>query len=359
MSVLNEVLLPAMKDVGDRFGAGELILPFVLQSAEVMKRSVSHLEQYLERVEGYSKGTVVVATVFGDVHDIGKSLLVTILSNNGYTVHDLGKQVPANTIIDAAIDKRADAIGLSALLVSTSKQMPLCVQELDARNVRVPVLVGGAAINRSFGRRSGVLPDGRVYEPGVFYCKDVFEGLATLEALVGEDTVDFVQRERAAIEAERDAPRVTPVARATPRPAPPPRQDVPLPSPSSWGPRRVAAELGDELAAAGPQHAVPPSLGRPPRQRRRVRAHRGRRLRARAGASCSATPSAMAGSRRASSAAPFPATRTAISWWSLRPMVRSSPASTSRASRTAIGCAWPTTSDPCTVANGMWWSCRR
>jgi 5-methyltetrahydrofolate--homocysteine methyltransferase len=243
--VLNEVLLPAMKDVGDRFGAGELILPFVLQSAEVMKRSVSHLEQYLERVEGYSKGTVVVATVFGDVHDIGKSLLVTILSNNGYTVHDLGKQVPANTIIDAAIDRRADAIGLSALLVSTSKQMPLCVQELDARNVRVPVLVGGAAINRSFGRRSGVLPDGRVYEPGVFYCKDVFEGLATLEALVGEDPVDFVQRERAAIEAERDAPRVAPVARATPRPAPPPRHDVPLPSPSYWGPRRVAAELGD------------------------------------------------------------------------------------------------------------------
>ncbi|HSQ33180.1 MAG TPA: dihydropteroate synthase, partial [Gemmatimonadaceae bacterium] len=128
--VLNDVLLPAMKEVGDKFGAGELILPFVLQSAEVMKKAVKHLEQFLERAEGYTKGRVVLATVYGDVHDIGKSLVNTILSNNGYTVFDLGKQVPVNTIIDKAIEVNADAIGLSALLVSTSKQMPLCVQEL-------------------------------------------------------------------------------------------------------------------------------------------------------------------------------------------------------------------------------------
>ena len=129
--VLNEVLLPAMKEVGDKFGAGELILPFVLQSAEVMKKAVKHLEQFLERAEGYTKGKVVLATVYGDVHDIGKSLVNTILSNNGYTVFDLGKQVPVNTIIEKAIEVDADAIGLSALLVSTSKQMPLCVQELE------------------------------------------------------------------------------------------------------------------------------------------------------------------------------------------------------------------------------------
>jgi 5-methyltetrahydrofolate--homocysteine methyltransferase len=120
VEVLNEVLLPAMKDVGDRFGAGELILPYVLQSAEVMKRSVRHLEQYLEKKEGYTKGKVVLATVYGDVHDIGKSLVNTILTNNGYTVFDLGKQVPVNVIIDKAIEVEADAIGLSALLVSTS-----------------------------------------------------------------------------------------------------------------------------------------------------------------------------------------------------------------------------------------------
>jgi 5-methyltetrahydrofolate--homocysteine methyltransferase len=136
--VLNEVLLPAMKEVGDKFGAGELILPFVLQSAEAMKKAVKHLEQFLERTEGYTKGSVVLATVYGDVHDIGKSLVNTILSNNGYTVYDLGKQVPVNTIIDKAIEVNADAIGLSALLVSTSKQMPICVQELDKRGLKVP-----------------------------------------------------------------------------------------------------------------------------------------------------------------------------------------------------------------------------
>ena len=127
---LNDVLLPAMKEVGDKFGAGELILPFVLQSAEVMKRAVAQLEHYLDKIEGYTKGTVVIATVFGDVHDIGKSLVNTILTNNGYTVVDLGKQVPIQTIIDAAVEHKATAIGLSALLVSTSKQMPACVQEL-------------------------------------------------------------------------------------------------------------------------------------------------------------------------------------------------------------------------------------
>ena len=181
--VLNEVLLPAMKEVGDKFGAGELILPFVLQSAEVMKKAVKHLEQFLEKAEGYTKGKVVVATVYGDVHDIGKSLVNTILSNNGYTVFDLGKQVPVNTIIEKALEVGADAIGLSALLVSTSKQMPLCVQELDKRGIQIPVLIGGAAINRRFGRRAMFVEGERAYESGVFYCKDAFEGLETMDAL--------------------------------------------------------------------------------------------------------------------------------------------------------------------------------
>ena len=186
--VLNEVLLPAMKEVGDKFGAGELILPFVLQSAEVMKRAVRHLEQFLEKAEGYTKGKVVLATVYGDVHDIGKSLVNTILSNNGYTVFDLGKQVPVNTIIEKALEVDADAIGLSALLVSTSKQMPLCVQELDKRGLEIPVLIGGAAINRRFGRRTLFVEGERAYEPGVFYCKDAFEGLETMDVLQADDT---------------------------------------------------------------------------------------------------------------------------------------------------------------------------
>jgi 5-methyltetrahydrofolate--homocysteine methyltransferase len=188
--VLNEVLLPAMKEVGDKFGAGELILPFVLQSAEVMKKAVKHLEQFLERAEGYTKGRVVLATVYGDVHDIGKSLVNTILSNNGYTVYDLGKQVPVNTIIEKALEVNADAIGLSALLVSTSKQMPLCVQELDRRGLEIPVLIGGAAINRRFGRRALFVEGERAYESGVFYCKDAFEGLETMDRLQDDETHD-------------------------------------------------------------------------------------------------------------------------------------------------------------------------
>ncbi len=182
--ILNTVLLPAMKEVGDKFGAGELILPFVLQSAEVMKKAVAHLENYLEKVEGVTKGTIVIATVYGDVHDIGKNLVRTILANNGYTVIDLGKQVPAETIITRAVEVNATAIGLSALLVNTSKQMPLIVNELQRRGLKFPVLIGGAAINRRFGRRILFTEDGSLYEPGVFYCKDAFEGLETMGQLI-------------------------------------------------------------------------------------------------------------------------------------------------------------------------------
>ncbi len=187
VDILNSILLPAMKEVGDRFGKGEIILPFVLQSAEVMKAAVLHLERYLERKEGASKGTIVLATVYGDVHDIGKNLVKTILANNGFRVIDLGKQVPAETVITRAVEAEADAIGLSALLVNTSKQMPLIVNELHRRGLKIPVLVGGAAINRRFGWRILYTEDGSIYDPGVFYCKDAFEGLSTMEALIDDN----------------------------------------------------------------------------------------------------------------------------------------------------------------------------
>jgi 5-methyltetrahydrofolate--homocysteine methyltransferase len=166
---------------------------------------VKHLEQFLERAEGYTKGRVVLATVYGDVHDIGKSLVNTILSNNGYTVFDLGKQVPVNTIIEKAQEVGADAIGLSALLVSTSKQMPLCVQELDKRGIQIPVLIGGAAINRRFGRRALFVEPERAYESGVFYCKDAFEGLETMDALQGGDDRRAQAVEKLLEEARNDA----------------------------------------------------------------------------------------------------------------------------------------------------------
>jgi len=184
VDVLNNVLLPAMKEVGDKFGAGELILPFVLQSAETMKKAVAQLENYLEKVEGQTKGTVVLATVYGDVHDIGKNLVNTILTNNGYTVVDLGKQVPITTIIDKAVEVNATAIGLSALLVSTSKQMPLAVKELHHQGHKFPVMIGGAAINPAYAHRALFPEDDVVYEPGVFYAKDAFEGLSLMDQIV-------------------------------------------------------------------------------------------------------------------------------------------------------------------------------
>jgi 5-methyltetrahydrofolate--homocysteine methyltransferase len=242
VNVLNDVLLPAMKDVGDRFGAGELILPFVLQSAEVMKRAVAHLERYLERAEGYTKGKVVLATVFGDVHDIGKNLVNTILSNNGYTVYDLGKQVPLNTILDKAVEVQADAIGLSALLVSTSKQMPLCVQELHRRGMGVPVIIGGAAINRAYGRRILFVGDGaqpEPYGPGVYYARDAFEGLEIMDQLTTpERRPAFVARIQQEAQQARQAPASAPGQTAADVAAPAPSiAPVAAPTPPFWGPR--------------------------------------------------------------------------------------------------------------------------
>jgi 5-methyltetrahydrofolate--homocysteine methyltransferase len=249
---LNTVLLPAMKEVGDKFGAGELILPFVLQSAEVMKRAVAQLEQYLDKVEGYTKGTVVIATVFGDVHDIGKSLVNTILTNNGYTVVDLGKQVPISTILDAAVEHDATAIGLSALLVSTSKQMPACIQELHARGLQFPVLIGGAAINRNFGLRilypNGTASD-EIYEPGVFYCKDAFEGLGKMDQLIDDEARDaLVVKTREAARQLREQPAAAPDdAPATTDASVRSQVDTgnAIPEPPYWGPRELDVPLSE------------------------------------------------------------------------------------------------------------------
>jgi 5-methyltetrahydrofolate--homocysteine methyltransferase len=248
---LNGVLLPAMKEVGDKFGAGELILPFVLQSAEVMKKAVAQLENYLERTADYTKGKVVLATVFGDVHDIGKSLVNTILSNNGYTVIDLGKQVPVGTIVEAAKEHDATAIGLSALLVSTSKQMPLVIQELAREGLEYPVLLGGAAINRNFSYRA-LHTDGfendETYAGGVFYCKDAFEGLGVMDRMVDQgEHAQMVEEVKAGAiklrdqaKEEEDLPPTTDVAES------PVAKDAPVPEPPFWGVREIPVDM-DEL----------------------------------------------------------------------------------------------------------------
>ncbi|MHB1170321.1 MAG: vitamin B12 dependent-methionine synthase activation domain-containing protein, partial [Longimicrobiales bacterium] len=238
---------PAMKEVGDKFGAGELILPFVLQSAEVMKRAVARLETYLEKVEGQTKGKIVLATVFGDVHDIGKNLVNTILTNNGYTVYDLGKQVPANTIIEKAVEVGADAIGLSALLVSTSKQMPAIVQELHHRGLSIPVLCGGAAINPSFVRSAafGDNEQQTLYGPGVFYCKDAFEGLGSVEKLVDpKEREEYVRaRHQDVIEgiAKRAALQEKAKAMHANREVSGPSRDVEIPTAPFYGTRHIEA----------------------------------------------------------------------------------------------------------------------
>ncbi len=184
IQTLNDDLLPAMKEVGDKFGAGELILPFVLKSAECMKASVVELEKYLLKEEGTSKGKLVLGTVYGDVHDIGKNLVKTIFENNGYTVYDMGKQVPLQKFIEKINETKPDAVGLSALLVSTSKQMQYFVEYARQNNLEIPILCGGAAINSNYINR--IAKDGGVYQSGVFFCRTMFDGLKTMDRIVSE-----------------------------------------------------------------------------------------------------------------------------------------------------------------------------
>ncbi|MGA8295943.1 MAG: methionine synthase [Acidimicrobiales bacterium] len=189
LEIVNEVLLEGMKVVGDLFASGEMQLPFVLQSAETMKAAVSHLEPHMEKTDSGGKGRVVLATVKGDVHDIGKNLVDIILTNNGYDVLNLGIKVPVNEILDKATEIEADAIGMSGLLVRSTLIMRENLEEMNRRGVTsVPVLLGGAALTRSYVER-----DLRsVFEGRVFYGKDAFEGLRTLNKLVEEKVTGVV-----------------------------------------------------------------------------------------------------------------------------------------------------------------------
>ncbi len=202
VQTLNGVLLPAMKEVGDKFGSGELILPFVLKSAECMKAAVAELEKYLIRQEGVSKGKVVLCTVYGDVHDIGKNLVKTIFVNNGYTVYDLGKQVPLQRIVEKIKETNSEAVGLSALLVSTSKQMQYFVEYAKQNNLNISVLCGGAAINSSYINR--IAREGGIYDSGVFYCKTAFDGLKVINKLMSEDKEQFMSDWKKIIETWED-----------------------------------------------------------------------------------------------------------------------------------------------------------
>ncbi|MFZ4517985.1 MAG: methionine synthase [Microthrixaceae bacterium] len=193
LAIINDVLLSGMKVVGDLFATGEMQLPFVLQSAETMKTAVAHLEPHMDRVEGDSgKGRIVLATVKGDVHDIGKNLVDIILTNNGYEVHNLGIKISVTEMIEKALEVKADAIGMSGLLVKSTLIMRDNLEELNDRGLsHIPVLLGGAALTRTY-----VEKDLReVYEGRLFYGKDAFEGLRVMDRLGeirrGDDDPDY------------------------------------------------------------------------------------------------------------------------------------------------------------------------
>lgn len=181
--ILNKILLPAMAEVGEKMSKGEMILPFVLQAAEVMKEAVSILETHLSGEDSAVKGKIVLATVYGDVHDIGKNLVGSILKNQGFNIIDLGKSVPVETIVDTVRREKPDAVGLSALLVTTSRQMARCAEVLKNEGFSVPLLVGGAAINKEFAERIAKLEDGSTYPGGIFYARDAFEASRILDSL--------------------------------------------------------------------------------------------------------------------------------------------------------------------------------
>jgi 5-methyltetrahydrofolate--homocysteine methyltransferase len=246
LDIINNILLDGMKTVGELFGSGQMQLPFVLQSAETMKSAVAYLEPHMDRVEGSSKGKIILATVKGDVHDIGKNLVDIILSNNGYTVVNLGIKQPINDILKALDDHRADAVGMSGLLVKSVAVMKENLEQMNTLGVKVPVLLGGAALTRDYAEETLA----ELYGGRLLYCRDAFDGLKVmdhiqtgkLEDLFGEQQQRAAKRkqlrERAVKPLDASAGEVQPIAR-----------DHPVPKVPFWG-RRVITDID-------PRHIYP------------------------------------------------------------------------------------------------------
>jgi 5-methyltetrahydrofolate--homocysteine methyltransferase len=189
LAIINDILLDGMKVVGELFGAGKMQLPFVLQSAETMKAAVAYLEPFMERVEGQEKGTIVLATVKGDVHDIGKNLVDIILTNNGYKVVNLGIKVPLADMVSAAKEHRAHAIGMSGLLVKSTVVMRENLEEMSRQGLEVPVMLGGAALTRTYVETDCV----KSYACGrVAYARDAFDGLSLMDKVMGNGFDDYL-----------------------------------------------------------------------------------------------------------------------------------------------------------------------
>ena len=248
LDIVNDHLLDGMKVVGELFGSGQMQLPFVLQSAEVMKAAVAHLEPHMEKTDEEGKGTIVLATVKGDVHDIGKNLVDIILSNNGYTVVNLGIKQPVAAILDAADEHGADVIGMSGLLVKSTVIMKENLEEMNSRGLaaRWPVILGGAALTRAYVEQDLA----EIYEGEVRYARDAFEGLRLMDALMavkrgvpGAELPALRQRRvRTAGRPDLTAPEEMPA-----------RSDVatdnPVPTPPFWGTRVVKGIQPADYAA--------------------------------------------------------------------------------------------------------------
>jgi 5-methyltetrahydrofolate--homocysteine methyltransferase len=241
LDIINTILLDGMKVVGELFGSGQMQLPFVLQSAETMKAAVAYLEQFMDKATTTSKGTLVIATVKGDVHDIGKNLVDIILTNNGYRVINLGIKCPVETMLHAAEEHHADAIGMSGLLVKSTLIMKENLEVMNERNVTIPVVVGGAALTRRY-----VEQDLRsVYKGKVFYANDAFDGLRFMEQVVGgtlaypepevgePDDDERLTGAEAKIAMAQKATGSEPLTRSRVS------RDVPIPTPPFWGTRVV------------------------------------------------------------------------------------------------------------------------
>ncbi|MBX7152455.1 B12-binding domain-containing protein [bacterium] len=191
LDIINTILLDGMKVVGELFGKGEMQLPFVLQSAEVMKTAVAYLEPFMEKTGDSQKGTMVLATVKGDVHDIGKNLVDIILTNNGYKVINLGIKCPVETMLTAMDEHKADAIGMSGLLVKSTMIMKENLEVMTERSIQVPVLLGGAALTRRY-----VEEDLRaVFKGPLFYCEDAFSGLRVMEKIISGESLESAPKE--------------------------------------------------------------------------------------------------------------------------------------------------------------------
>jgi 5-methyltetrahydrofolate--homocysteine methyltransferase len=286
LDIINDHLLEGMKVVGELFGSGQMQLPFVLQSAEVMKTAVGYLEPHMDRTDEQGKGTIVLATVKGDVHDIGKNLVDIILSNNGYNVVNLGIKQPVSSIIDAAHEHRADVIGMSGLLVKSTVVMKENLEELNSRGLgnRWPVLLGGAALTRAYVEVD--LAD--MYAGEVRYARDAFEGLRLMDAVMavkrGEPGATLPQPRARRVAARAAAPDL-------PASALPARSDVaidnPIPAPPFWGDRVIKgipladyASMLDERATFLGQWGLRPSRGDGPSYEELVETEGHPRLRA-------------------------------------------------------------------------------